>query len=645
MKKRHTLKQDFRSPIISLPRRSFFASQGEKRSTKKIKYHIVMTDFNPLDQWIAPHIRSAIEQQYYARINAQAQLQQALKDPLFLQNPSAHVALFADHGVVHVRDVAQQILQVLDAIHGVLIPARAAERFAWMRSYGVLVAYAHDIGMIDLSLFGRAMHPEYATQAVLSAEFDAIIDGLWADDRGQVAARLTELADLGALEQPPEMVLRELLAMVNCHSKSKVPVGLLNDPAQLRQMMLLVVATDLNYLYCQQRLRKAQQAAHSAAEADSLAAGLREAEAELEQAARAGRASALLSERLPGLYADFERDAFRWLASSHVAVRQLVEDVVDTLRALRCADALRQRGTMLKTSGNYEVFVDQRTSNAIYALRLDEEHLYLLEIPDRISAGEANIASSELDQQGNLRISFHHGMFSDQATILNAAYSAALVVNDIQTDVIESLQRPADTAQTALRSPADIHILIESVDDNPAFANLLCQQLDILNPAAARQARIVASLQASSALERMRYLRSVDLNWDLACRQEMLRKIEQYGHKTERIDPIEGFKEVRQIELRAGETLIESGAPSGFVYIPLGEGLRILPLGGYQAFAIQPWMPVGVTGVIRGSVRNAGVVAEQDLALLAIPKDVFLKHWHHTYTPQEFAQLFADYVL
>jgi hypothetical protein len=29
--------------------------------------------------------------------------------------------------------------------------------------------------------------------------------------------------------------------------------------------------------------------------------------------------------------------------------------------------------------------------------------------------------------------------------------------------------------------------------------------------------------------------------------------------------------------------------------------------------------------------------------LLAIPKDVFLKHWHHTYNPQEFAQLFAHY--
>jgi hypothetical protein len=329
------------------------------------------------------------------------------------------------------------------------------------------------------------------------------------------------------------------------------------------------------------------------------------------------------------------------LESSNVAVRQLVEDVVDTLRALRCADALRQRGTLLKTSGNYEVFIDQRTSNAIYALRLDDEHLYLLEIPDRISAGEANMASSELDKQGNLRISFHHGMFSDPDTVLNAAYGAALVVNDIQTDVIESLQRPADAAQMALKQPADIQILIESVDDNAAFADLFCQQLRRLSPIAANRARIVASLQASSALERIRYLQSADLDWELTDRREMLQKIARYGHKTERIDPIEGFKEVRQIELQAGETLIESGAPSGFVYIPLGEGLRILPLGGYQAFTIRPWMPVGVTGVIRGSIRNAGVVAEQDLSLLAIPKDVFLKHWHHTYNPQEFAELFA----
>jgi hypothetical protein len=67
-----------------------------------------------------------------------------------------------------------------------------------------------------------------------------------------------------------------------------------------------------------------------------------------------------------------------------------------------------------------------------------------------------------------------------------------------------------------------------------------------------------------------------------------------------------------------------------------------VPLGGYQPFFVQAWMPLGVTGVIRGAVRNATIVATQELTLLMIPKDVYLKRWHHTYSPQEFAQLFQQ---
>jgi hypothetical protein len=36
--------------------------------------------------------------------------------------------------------------------------------------------------------------------------------------------------------------------------------------------------------------------------------------------------------------------------------RRAGRDVVDTLRALRCVDALCQRGTVQKTSGGYQVF-------------------------------------------------------------------------------------------------------------------------------------------------------------------------------------------------------------------------------------------------------------------------------------------------
>jgi hypothetical protein len=55
---------------------------------------------------------------------------------------------------------------------------------------------------------------------------------------------------------------------------------------------------------------------------------------------------------------------------------------------------------------------------------------------------------------------------------------------------------------------------------------------------------------------------------------------------------------------------------------------------------LRAWSGVGVTGVIRGAARNARVVADRDVALLAIPKGVFLDHWHATWDQAAFAALF-----
>jgi hypothetical protein len=602
-----------------------------------------MTETGPLDAFLAPNIRNDIEARFYARVNSQSQLSEAIKDPAFLEDPGDHIALFSDHGVVHVRDVAEQILHVLETIHGVLIPTRSSERFQWMSAYGVVVAYLHDIGMVDMSAFGRAMHPEFATQATFSPDFDATMAQLWSDNRAGLAARILRLSEAGALALPPQMILREIAAMSICHSKSKVPVEMLNDPAALRDMLLKVARNDLYAMYCQQRVAKAERAVakegQGGAHAASVSVELAAAKAEL-AAYKPLEGAGAQAAPLDVLYSDFERDAFLWLTSENTDLRELADDVIDTLRALRCADALRQRGTVLKTSGNYEVFVDQRTANAVYALRLDEEHLYLLELPDRIGAGEANIASSELDRDGNLRISFHHGMFSDHETVLIASVSAAHIINDIQADVIQSFHRALEMSPDGLRSTKDILILLESVDDNPAFADLVCLGILRLNPEAAAQTRVVPSLQANSAVERAHYLQGTVVDWDLEKRVEMLETVARFGHQTDGIDPYEGLSEVRQITLYPGDTLIEAGGPAGFVYIPEGTGLRILPLGGYEGFAILPWNPVGVTGVIRGAVRNANVVAEQELTVLAIPKDIYLKYWHRTYDKAQFRELF-----
>jgi hypothetical protein len=584
-----------------------------------------MSDQTSLDQYLSEKNRNWLEERFYARVNAQARFEEAIRDPHFWSDGGRHLAMFSDHGVVHVRDVARQILQVLEAINGVLIPARPPTRLDFfMKGYGVMAAYLHDIGMADFSAFGRAMHPEFAAQAVFSPEFDDLIEAIWAENSGNVAWRLLTLARAGMLKQAPEIVLRELLALSLCHSKSKVPVAVLNDPAALRATMQTSVSTDLRLLYRQQQAEKNRRAPDMAdlpSPPDGPQTNLRR------------------------FYADFEGESFRWLISEQAEMRELIADVADTLRALRCADALRQRGTVQKTSGGYEIFVNQQTGNAIYALRQGDDKLYLLEMPDPFSAGEANIASSELGRDGNLRITFHRGAFADEAALHRAAYYAAHTVYDIQADVIGSFYQaatPGSGMAGVLKTAADIRILLERVDDNPAFVELAQEQLQRFNPQVAGQARIVPSLQNVSDLERARYLEAAELDWDSSERLAALARLAQSGHKTAAIDPEKGFDHVKLLALRAGETLIEAGAPASFVYLPLGDGLKIIPLGGYQPFSVRAWMPLGNTGVIRGAIRNADVVADQDVSLLIIPKDVYLRHWHNPYTAAELRQLLSD---
>ena len=55
--------------------------------------------------------------------------------------------------------------------------------------------------------------------------------------------------------------------------------------------------------------------------------------------------------------------------------------------------------------------------------------------------------------------------------------------------------------------------------------------------------------------------------------------------------------------------------------------------------AHRRWFPVGSTGVIRGASRNAHVVADQQIDVLMIPKEVYLRYWYWPYTFQEVREL------
>lgn len=228
--------------------------------------------------------------------------------------------------------------------------------------------------------------------------------------------------------------------------------------------------------------------------------------------------------------------------------------------------------------------------------------------------------------------------FSEPGATSWAVRGAAVVVHDIQRDVSESFQRPETIG---LKASGEMKILLEEVDDNPNFAERVRTQLTALDPAAGSQAQIVPSLQHASDLERERYRAGEIIDWERRRRLELLARMRQSGHPVEAIEPDLAFEAVRFITIHSGDVLIQAGTPSAFVYIPFDPGLRITPLAGYDAFSVQSWMPLGMTGVIRGAIRNATVVAEQTVRLLVIPKTVYLKYWHHTHSWQSMREAVA----
>jgi len=237
-------------------------------------------------------------------------------------------------------------------------------------------------------------------------------------------------------------------------------------------------------------------------------------------------------------------------------------------------------------------------------------------------------------------LSFHRGAYDSNEAYHNAVYATAITINDLLFDVVDSFWRKK--AIRKVKNAKDIQVLLESTDDNPRFTEQVQEQLLRLNPAVQDQVQIVPSLKNVSDAEREHYLKAAELDWDTKKRKTVLENIRQAGQNIKNIDLVEGFKHIKLSELQAGELLIKAGAPSTFVYIPLGDGLKIVPLGGYQSFFVAAWMPLGNTGVIRGDVRNADVVAEKNVSLLMIPKEIYMRYWYAPYSPDELKLLFFD---
>ena len=559
------------------------------------------------DDLLPLSVRNIIEERWWRPVEAGASLDALRHDGQFLAKPTGHPALFGDHGVVHVRDIANGVVTLAKTADGLLLPRRPADRQQFLVAVALLATYLHDVGMVDPSPVGRRVHALFAAQVPFTAEADDVV-ALLVAHRGAVVRRLEAIDAVDPFGQPLPVVLRELWSLNMAHSKSTVPVAVLNDPAALRLLMQRSVFTSLD----EHRRR--------------------------ERTPSADDDGSPVFDVHVNHYHD-PRSSYGWLTSSSASHRALVHDVIDALRVVRAADALRQRGTTLRTAAGYEVFIDVRTGDAVYALReTDNRALHLLRIDTCYPAGEANLRVAIVTAEGHLRIAVNRGAFDTTAAMDRAIAGTAEVVADIALDVLPSFDSVA-TGDLPPRTACNgfMQVLVERPSDHGRFADDVVNRIRELRPELGDRVRAVAAVEDAEVAERDRYLHGgqVLAGTDLAAR--IIAGVAGRGIKVTAIDPATAFIDVRIARVTAGEELAAAGSPPIFVYLPMDHGLVINPDGGYLSEAIPPWLPVGVTGAVRRAERNSSVVARADLDVVMVPADVFVREWFRPHAPGELA--------
>ena len=316
----------------------------------------------------------------------------------------------------------------------------------------------------------------------------------------------------------------------------------------------------------------------------------------------------------------------------------------DAVRLVRAADALRQRGTTLRTAAGYEIFIDADAGAAVFALRtVANDRLLLLRADSPLSAGEANLRCAFVTPHGNLRIAFHRGRFSSPAAAAAACDATARVVGDIGADVLGAFafRRPSSDLPPPACEPSCMNVHLERPADEPSFADGVAVALARRDPSLASRVAVVADLEGAAPAERARYHRGVPVSAGSEEAAGILRSLGARGMKVSAIDRHRAFEDVRRVGVRGGEVLVEAGTSPAFVYLATGAGMRAQPLGGYEEADIPAWLPIGITGVVRRAERNSTVVAGAPVEVLMIPGELFVREWFHPYEEHEVADLLA----
>ena len=567
-----------------------------------------------MDRYLPADVRMILEERFWHTVEEKSTVEAFSRDRTILGAPDTHPALFSDHGVVHARDVAAGTLELADVVDGRLLPERPVDRREFVTALAVLIAYLHDVGMNDPTPDGRRAHAIYAAQMPFSDAMDDVLARLW-ESGGPVVSRICSVGAVDPFRVPDDVVLRELASLALAHSKSMVPATLYADFPRLRKVLQQAVLVEF------EEHRRAGARLNPYDELpDALGANAR-------------------------WYADPAVDAFAWVDSPHPAHRGLTIDAVDAVRLVRVADAMRQRGSALRTAAGYEIFVDVETGQAVFSLRTSTgDRLFLLRFDSPMSAGEANVRKAVVTRNGDLRVSFHRGRFSSPAAAKVACEATARVVADIGADVLGAfVVRPPspDLAQPAC-DPGSMRVELERPTDEPAFAEIVAEAAARMDPLLRERIHVVADLENASPAERARYLEGIPIEAESDEAGEILDALETHGMRVGGIDRRKAFEDVRRVVVAEGELLVEAGSSPAFVYIPVGCSLQIEQLGGYQDIEVPPWIPIGVTGVVRRAERNSTVVTAEPGDALMIPGELFAREWFRPYEPGDLADILAE---
>jgi hypothetical protein len=189
-----------------------------------------------------------------------------------------------------------------------------------------------------------------------------------------------------------------------------------------------------------------------------------------------------------------------------------------------------------------------------------------------------------------------------------------------------------------------MRIQIEQPGDQPVFADVVARNLAALDGRLERRIEVVSNLEAAAPEERARFLAAAPIDGAGELAGQIVARLDAHGAGVAGIDQERAFREVGRATIRAHETLVGAGSPASFAYVPMGPGLVVLPGGGYAPSALNPWVPVGTTGVIRGAERNSEVVAVQDVDVVMIPAEVYAREWLRPLAPERLRSLLAPHV-